>query len=57
MFSQLISESKDVYLLRRLSIVWLILGGGDGSSYMRWMEDEEDGGGLERGLDLLFAGQ
>ena len=39
MFSQLISESKDVYLLRRLSIVWLILGG-------RWWKliHEMDGG-------------
>ena len=53
MFSQLISESKDVY---SPSYGWF-RGGGDGSSYMRWMEDEEDGGGLERGLDLLFAGQ
>ena len=60
MFSQLISDKRCLPLALALALApsygWF-RGGGDGSSYMRWMEDEEDGGGLERGLDLLFAGQ
>ena len=56
MFSQLISK-RCLPLAETLHRMVDLGGESDGSSHMRWMEDEEDGGGLERGLDLLFAGQ